>query len=72
MNNLLQQFQMFRQNPMQWLMSRGMQVPQEIANNPSAIVQHLMNTGQITQAQYNQASQMARQFNGGTPYGNQR
>lgn len=72
MNNLLQQFQMFRQNPMQWLMSRGMNVPQEIANNPNAIVQHLMNTGQITQAQYNQASQMARQFNGGTPYGTQR
>lgn len=63
MNNMLQQFQMFRQNPMQWLMSRGMKVPQNMMNDPNAIIQHLMNTGQITQQQYNQANQMAKQFN---------
>lgn len=63
MNNMLQQFQMFRQNPMQWLMSRGMKVPQNIVNDPNAIIQHLMNTGQISQQQYNQANQMAKQFN---------
>lgn len=63
-NNMMQQFQMFRNNPMQWLMSRGMHVPQEIANDPNAIVQHLMNTGQITQDQYNQARQMKSQFGG--------
>ena len=63
MNNMLQQFQMFRQNPMQWLMSRGMKVPQNMMNDPNAIIQHLMNTGQISQQQYNQANQMAKQFN---------
>lgn len=63
MNNMMQQFQMFRQNPMQWLISRGMNVPQNIMNDPNAIIQHLMNTGQITQQQYNQANQMAKQFN---------
>ena len=62
MNNMMQQFQMFRQNPVQWLMSRGMNVPQNIAHDPNAIIQHMMNNGQITQQQYNQASQMARQF----------
>lgn len=62
MNNMFQQFQMFRQNPMQWLMSRGMKVPQNIVNDPNAIIQHLMNTGQISQQQYNQANQMIKQF----------
>jgi RIO-like serine/threonine protein kinase len=60
---MFQQFQMFRQNPMQWLMSRGMKVPQNIVNDPNAIIQHLIDTGQISQQQYNQASQMAKQFN---------
>jgi len=59
----MQEFQMFRQNPLQWLAGRGLNVPANIANNPSAIIQHLMNNGQITQAQYNSAAQMARQFN---------
>lgn len=62
MNNMLQQFQMFRQNPMQYMLQKGMNIPPNIGNDPNAIVQHLLNTGQITQAQYNQAAQMARQF----------
>lgn len=62
MPNMFQQFQQFKQNPMQWLASRGMQVPQEIANDPNAIIQHMMNSGRITQQQYNQAAQMARQM----------
>ena len=61
-NNLMYQLQALRQNPMQFLMQRRFNVPQNIANNPNAIIQHLMNTGQISQAQYNQAAQMAKQF----------
>ena len=62
MNDIFQQFQQFRQNPMQWFASRGMNVPQEIANDPNAIIQHMMNNGKISQQQYNQAAQMAKQF----------
>ena len=58
----MNQFRMFRQNPMQYLMQRGMNIPQNIQNDPNAIVQYLLNSGQITQQQYNQAAQMARQF----------
>lgn len=65
MNNMMQMFQQFRQNPMQWLVSRGMNVPQNIANDPNAIIQYMMNNGQISQQQYNQAAQMARQFQNG-------
>jgi len=64
MSNMFQQFQLFKQNPMQWLASKGMDVPQNIANNPDAIAQYLMNTGKLTQQQYNQAAQMANQFRG--------
>lgn len=61
-SNLMYQLQALRQNPMQFLMQRRFNVPQNIANDPNAIIQHLMNTGQISQAQYNQAAQMAKQF----------
>lgn len=61
-NNLMYQLQALRQNPMQFLMQRRFNVPQNIASDPNAIIQYLMNTGQISQAQYNQAAQMAKQF----------
>lgn len=62
MNNFMQMLQALQANPMQFLMQRRFNVPQNIANDPNAIVQHLMNTGQITQQQYNQAAQMANRF----------
>jgi predicted amidophosphoribosyltransferase len=62
MSNVMQLFQVFRQNPMQFLLSRGMNVPQNIQNDPNAIIQYMLNNGQISQQQYNQAAQMARQF----------
>lgn len=52
-----------RQNPMALLQKAGFNVPAGLnLNNPQAIVQHLMNSGQITQDQVNQAQQMAQQF----------
>jgi len=46
----------FSQNPMQVLASRY-NIPQGI-NNPQDIIQHLLNTGQITQQQVDGAMQM--------------
>ena len=62
MNNFMQMLQALQANPIQFLMQRKFNVPQNIANDPNAIVQYLMNSGQISQQQYNQAAQMARQF----------
>jgi hypothetical protein len=65
MNNpmeMMNMVNMLRQNPMQFLMQRGFNVPGNLANNPNQIIQHLMNTGQISQDQYNRAMQMARNF----------
>lgn len=54
---LLQMVQSIQQNPVQFLQSRGFNIPQNI-NDPNSIIQYLMNTGQVTQDQY----QNVRQF----------
>lgn len=59
--NIMQQLQMLRQNPMQFLRQRGYNVPDNITN-PQAIIQHLMNSGQVSQQQMNQAQAMAQGF----------
>lgn len=59
MNNMMQimQFyQQFRNNPMQMLSMRY-NIPSNL-NNPNDIIQHLLNTGQINQAQVNQVMGM--------------
>lgn len=61
MNNPLMMLQQFKQNPMQFLMQRRFNVPQGM-NDPQAILNHLMQTGQISQQQVNSAYQMAQQF----------
>lgn len=60
--NVMSMLQQFRQNPMQMLLQRRMNVPQGIANDPQAILNHLLQTGQISQNQVNQAYQMMGQF----------
>lgn len=47
MNNLMKQFQEFKKN---------------FQGDPQQKVQELLNSGQMTQAQFNQLSQMAQQF----------
>ena len=60
--NIMTMLQQFRQNPMQMLLQRRMNVPQGIANDPQAILNHLLQTGQISQQQVNNAYQMAQNF----------
>lgn len=63
MNNLssiMQMVQQFRQNPMQMLLQRRMNVPQGMVNDPNAILQHLLQTGQVSQEQVNRAYQTAQ------------
>lgn len=55
--NLFQAYQMLRSNPMQ-ILSQRFNIPQNLSNNPNDIIQHLLNTGQINQAQVNQAMSM--------------
>ena len=70
MNNFLSMLMSLTSNPYQFLASRGLNVPQNIPNDPGVLIQHLLNTGQVTQEQVNQANAMRnnpmiqRMFNG--------
>ena len=55
-NDMLNLYQQFRANPMQML-SQRFNIPQN-ASNPNDIVQHLLNTGQVTQNQVNNVMNM--------------
>lgn len=58
MKDIVDFYQRFRQNPMQMLNQR-FNIPQNVnLNDPNAILQHLMNTGQVTQNQINQVMQV--------------
>lgn len=60
-NNPMAMLQQLRSNPLGFLRQRGFNVPDNLSD-PNQIIQHLMNTGQINQNQYEQARQMAQRF----------
>lgn len=62
--NPMQMMSQLINNPVQFLASRRLNIPQNISNNPQAIIQHLLNSGQMSQETYNrlqsQVSQMTK------------
>lgn len=54
--NIMQIANQFRQNPMAMLTQRY-NIPANM-NNPNEIIQYLLNTGQVSQEQVNNAMQM--------------
>lgn len=54
--NIIQMVNQIKQNPMA-VLSQRFNIPSEL-NDPNQIIQHLLNTGQVTQQQVNQAMQM--------------
>lgn len=62
-NNMISMLQQLKANPMQFLMQRRLNLPQGISmNDPQAILNHLVQTGQVSQQQINNAYQMAQRF----------
>lgn len=62
-NQMMGMLQQLKQNPMQFLMQRRMNIPQGIPmNDPQAILNYLVQTGQVTQEQINSAYQAAQRF----------
>ena len=61
-NLMMSQFNTFKRNPLQFLLQRKINIPNEYANNPQGAVQYLMNAGQMSQETFeglrNRASQM--------------
>lgn len=61
-NNFQSMFNAFKQNPLQFLSQRNINVPQQFQNNPRGYIQELLNRGQVSQEQLNKAMQMAQQM----------
>ena len=57
-NNMAGALKALQSNPVQFLLQQNLNVPNNIGNNPQAIVQYLVNSGQVSQQQVNQAKQM--------------
>lgn len=60
-NNPMMMLSQLKQNPLALLQRAGFNVPNNI-NNPQEIIQHLMNSGQISQDQVNKAQSQAKFF----------
>lgn len=58
LGNIMQMVNTLKQNPMAML--GKFNVPQNIANDPQAIIQYMMNSGKISQEQYNAAIKQAQ------------
>ena len=56
-NNYMDAFRSFMQIRNQYM--KNMNIPNEIMNDPNGVIQYMLNTGRISQAQYNQAKNMA-------------
>lgn len=61
-NNILGMLQQLQSNTFQML-SQKFNIPQDLnVKDPNVIIQHLMNTGQVSQQAYNNARNMAMNF----------
>ena len=54
-------FNIFKSNPAMFLAKKGINIPQNIANDPKAMVQYLMNSGRMSQQQFEQLKAQANQ-----------
>lgn len=58
----MQMLQQIKANPAQFFQKMGMQIPNNILNDPNAILQHLMQSGRVSQQQINAAYQTAQRL----------
>lgn len=63
MQNNMMAFMQFVQNPAAFFQQRGMQPPpQNALQSPQDLIQYMMNSGNISQEQYNNAAMQAKQL----------
>ena len=60
--DIMNEFNLFIQNPMAFLMQRKINIPPEYSWNPKGAVQYLMNTGQMSQYTFEQIRNGASQM----------
>ena len=60
--DIMKQFNLFMQNPMAFLMQKKINIPPEYNSDPRGAVQYLMNTGQMSQEDFEQVRSRASQM----------
>lgn len=62
--NIFQKLQQFAQNPLAGLMNMrpNVNIPNDVGNDPQAMVKYLIQSGQMSQNEFNQYSQTANQW----------
>ena len=61
-NDMLAEFANFQKNPQQYLLSKGLNVPQNMLNSPQQAVEYILSSGQGTNEQLNQFKTMLNMF----------
>lgn len=61
-NDMLAEFAKFQANPQQYLLSKGLNIPQDMLNNPQQAVEYILSSGQGTSEQLNQFKTMLNMF----------
>jgi len=62
--DMQQKLKQLQSNPGEFIRSAGMNVPEEIMNDPKAMVQHLIMTGQVSSPILQRIMPMIRQLGG--------
>ena len=62
MQNMIGQFRGFMNNPMGYMMQHKLNIPQQYMSDPQGAIQYLMNTGKLTQQQYDWAVNEAQKL----------
>ena len=63
-NNMQEALRKLQSNPKEFLQRAGMNVPEEMLNDPQAIVMHLINTNQVGGQMMQRIMPMIRQMGG--------
>lgn len=61
-NNIFAMANQLKSNPIAFLNQRGINIPQNMSTDPNAIIEYLMQSGQVSQQAYDNAVKMAQQF----------
>ena len=59
---LFQKFNQFVKNPFGALLGMGINIPNNLSNDPKAMVNYLRNSGQMNDNQFSQIKDLAEQF----------
>lgn len=60
MQGMAGRMQQFMKDPARFLMRNGLDIPQQYMGSPNDAIQYLMNSGKLSQQQYNWANQQMK------------